>query len=131
MSEEAIPRPCCLSLQGRSHQPACAYARSDGEGVKLDGGKPRTDLLPGDALLEVSAVLDYGAKKYAERNWEKGMAWGRLSSAALRHLWAWAGGEDQDSESGHRHLAHFACCALMLLALVRRGVGTDDRQVLK
>ena len=30
------------------------------EGVKLDTGKPRTDLLPFDALLEVSEVLDYG-----------------------------------------------------------------------
>lgn len=100
------------------------------EGVKLDAGKPRTDLLPGDALLEVSAVLDYGARKYAERNWEKGMAWGRLSGAALRHLWAWARGEDVDPESGHRHLAHFACCALMLLALTMRGVGADDRTIM-
>lgn len=95
--------------------------------VKADAGKPRTDLLPFDALLEVAEVLDYGAKKYAERNWEKGLAWGRLVGAALRHLWAWCGGEERDPESGHRHLAHFACCALMLLASVKRGVGVDDR----
>jgi hypothetical protein len=99
------------------------------EGVKFDQGKPRTDLLPFDALLDVAAVLDYGAKKYAARNWEKGMGWGRLVAASMRHLWAWCGGQDRDEESGHHHLAHFACCSLMLLALVRRNVGTDDRTV--
>ncbi len=104
------------------------------EGVKLDAGKPRADLLPADALLEVAAVLDYGAKKYAARNWEKGMAWGRLSGALLRHLFAWMGGEERDPESGLRHLAHAACCALMLQALTLRAVGTkalsnDDRGV--
>ena len=98
------------------------------EGVKSDTGKARTDLLPADALLEVAGVLDYGAKKYAARNWEKGMACGRLTGAALRHLIAWMGGEDVDPESGHRHLAHFACCALMLCALTKRGVGEDDRR---
>lgn len=98
------------------------------EGVKLDSGKPRTDLLPFDALTDVADVLDYGAKKYAARNWELGMAWGRLVGAALRHLFAWCGGQETDPESGKHHLAHFACCALMLLALVKRGVGTDDRK---
>lgn len=55
------------------------------------------------------------------------MAWGRLLAAALRHLFAWAQGDDFDRESGRRHLAHAACCVLMLLALVMRGVGKDDR----
>ncbi len=98
------------------------------EGRKDDGGKPRMDLLPFDALLDVADVLDYGAKKYAARNWEKGMLWGRMSGAALRHLGRWMTGENVDPESGRHHLAHFACCALMLLALAKRNVGTDDRK---
>lgn len=101
-------------------------ARGDG-GQKYDQGKPRTDLLPFDALTEVAAVLGYGAEKYSARNWERGITWGRLLGALLRHTYAWAGGEEHDGESGHRHLAHAACCALMLLALTMRGVGTDDR----
>ena len=101
------------------------------EGVKLDAGKPRWDLLPFDALDEVAIVLDYGAQKYAARNWEKGMAWGRLLAAALRHLAKWAIGHDLDAESGLPHLSHAACCVLMLLALHKRGVGTDDREVAK
>ncbi len=99
------------------------------EGRKDDGAKPRWDLLPFDALDEVAIVLKYGAEKYAARNWEKGMAWGRLLGAALRHLSAWAIGIEIDAESGLPHLSHAACCVLMLLALAKRGVGTDDRVV--
>lgn len=95
---------------------------------KFDDEKPRWDLLPFDALDEVAEVLRYGAKKYAARNWELGMRWGRLLAASLRHLTLWARGQDRDSESGHHHLAHAACCVLMLLALVRRKVGKDDRR---
>lgn len=101
------------------------------EGVKDDDGKARWDLLPFDAVDCVADVLHYGAKKYAPRNWEKGMGWGRLFGAALRHLAAWATGNDLDAESGHPHLAHAACCILMLLALELRGVGTDDRKIIR
>lgn len=101
------------------------------EGRKFDSEKPRWDLLPFDALDDVAMVLKYGAKKYADRNWEKGMAWGRLLGAGLRHASAWALGQDLDAESGLPHLAHAACCFLMLLALVRRREGTDDRKVLR
>jgi hypothetical protein len=100
------------------------------EGVKHDQEKARWDLLPFDALDEVAIVLRYGAQKYAARNWEHGMAWGRLLAAALRHLAAWAIGIEVDEESKLPHLSHAACCVLMLLALAKRGVGTDDRQVL-
>lgn len=101
----------------------------DGEAVKQDQDKPRWDLVPFDALDEVAQVFTYGARKYADRNWERGMAWGRLLAAALRHLAAWARGEDHDPESGHRHLAHAGCCVLMLLSLTMRGHGTDDRKL--
>lgn len=101
------------------------------EGRKDDAGKPPLDLLPFDALEGVGAVLAFGAKKYARHNWALGMEWGRLAAAALRHLGRWLCGEDRDAESGLPHLDHFACCALMLSALVRRGVGTDDRHKLE
>lgn len=97
------------------------------EGRKDDAGKARWDLLPFDALDEVAIVLKYGAEKYAPRNWEKGMAWGRLLGAALRHLASWSIGREYDPESKLPHLSHAACCVLMLLALHKRNVGTDDR----
>lgn len=97
------------------------------EGRKDDIGKERFDLLPWDAVRDVAGVLEYGARKYADRNWERGMAWGRLVGALGRHVAAWMGGQDTDPESGLHHLSHAACCALMLRALVMRKKGTDDR----
>ena len=107
--------------------PKETFGPLDGAGVKYDTGKPRWDLLPPDALDDVARVLSYGADKYAARNWEKGMDWGRLSAALQRHLAAFSMGEDIDPESGLHHLAHMSCCALMLHALFLRGDGTDDR----
>lgn len=106
------------------------FAPLDGEGVKFDTGKPRWDLLPPDSLNSVAAVLSYGAEKYAPRNWEKGMAWGRLIAAQKRHLAAFEMGEIIDPESGLPHLAHASCCALMLQALVMRQIGDDDRALI-
>lgn len=95
--------------------------------IKFDQGKPRPELLPADALEEVSWVLAYGATKYADHNWARGMNWSRLVGAAMRHLLAFTRGEDNDPETGRSHLAHAACCVLFLLALVLRGKGADDR----
>lgn len=97
------------------------------EGLKFDEGKVRLDLLPFDALTEVAKVLTHGANKYGDRNWEKGMKWGRLLGAALRHLFAWARREDLDPETGLSHLAHAACSVLFLLTYTLRGIDGDDR----
>ena len=84
-------------------------------------------LLPTKATLKVARVLSFGAKKYGDHNWLQGMRWTRLSSACLRHLFAWIGGEDKDPESGISHLAHAACNLLMLLEYEERGIGENDR----
>jgi hypothetical protein len=78
-------------------------------------------------MEEVLKVLSYGANKYSERNWEKGMDWSRAFSAMMRHMWAWWAGEDHDGETGLSHLAHAACCVLFLLAYSKRFDGYDDR----
>lgn len=100
------------------------------EGIKHDDGKPEWDLLPMDAINEVARVLTYGKKKYAARNWEKGMAWGRLIGASMRHIAAFMKGEEKDPESGEHHLAHAACDVLFVLAYYLRNIGKDDRKPL-
>ena len=84
--------------------------------------KPRTDLLPVDALLAVSRVLGDGAAEHGERTWEAGRPAWKDYGAALRHLWAWWSGEDRCPSSGHPHLAHAAARVLILLALHLRGL---------
>jgi len=95
--------------------------------VKHDSDKPSTDLLPFTALIAVSRVMGSGSKKYGPHNWKGGFAWRRLLGAALRHLFDWARGINRDPETGESHLAHAACCVLMLLEHEAEGLGADDR----
>lgn len=97
------------------------------EGRKDDAEKLPLHLLPPDALSEIARVLDFGARKYEPRNWERGMAWSRLYGALLRHMLAWWSGEQADRETGLPHLAHAACCVLFLLSYEKRNAGEDDR----
>ena len=96
---------------------------------KQDGGKPRMDLIAPEMLFGVAEVLRFGAAKYAERNWEAGMSWGRCFGALMRHLWAWWRGEANDPETGFSHLWHAACCLMFLIAYEERKIGTDDRKI--
>lgn len=103
------------------------YMTLPDEGVKHDGDKLPWHLIPWDALQEVVKVLQFGERKYAARNWEKGMAWHRLIRAAIGHTIEFARGRNKDPESNLHPLAHAACCILFLIAYDVRGVGTDDR----
>jgi len=106
-------------------------------GRKDDTDKPRMDLIPPEAMFALATILTFGAVKYADRNWEKGMSWGRIFGAAMRHAWAWWGGKgpttksflfgDTDAETGHSHLWHLLCCVAFLIAYEERGIGEDDR----
>lgn len=83
---------------------------------------------PWRGLVEVARVLDFGAKKYAPRNWELGIAHSRTFAAAMRHLCARAGGETLDPETGLDHYAHAACEIMFALAFAVRGrTDLDDR----
>lgn len=98
------------------------------EGKKFDENKPRMDLLPMDALLEVAKVLTFGSKKYGDRNWEQGIDPQRLRAAQLRHDAAAELGEYTDAESGLPHVAHKATDALMELALRIRTLSSFERE---
>ena len=95
-------------------------------GNHFDVGKTRYDLVPIDALEEEAKVWAYGAGKYGDGNWEKGIKWSRLFASTLRHLFQWWRGEDTDKESGLLHLAHVRCCVGMLIGL-RNKRSLDNR----
>lgn len=90
-------------------------------GTKFDQGKLRWDLVPPE-FEEVVKVLTFGANKYEDRNWEKGINYGRLIAACLRHLFSWIRGERLDPETGLHHLAHLGCDVLFLLTYEQRGM---------
>lgn len=97
------------------------------EGKKFDSEKLPLHLLPFDALEEIARILQFGAAKYSERNWEAGMDWHRLFAALMRHMWDWWQCRGTDPETGRSHLAHAGCCILFLIAYELRGVGKDTR----
>lgn len=97
------------------------------EGRKDDAGKVRIELIPPELIFAVGDILAFGANKYEDRNWERGMNWSRVFGSLMRHLWAWWAGEKADAETGKSHLWHAGCCIAFLIAYEERKIGNDDR----
>ena len=87
-------------------------------GIKYDGEKPKMNLLPPKAIVEISKVLTFGAEKYDAENWRKlDDLQNRYTAGALRHIFAHMDGEELDSETNLSHLAHAMCCLLFKLEI--------------
>ena len=128
MAKGQIPCQHCGVGEGMIHYPDCGrHGLQPVEGWKDDSGKARHDLIPPELPDAVAQVLAFGAGKYGERNWERGMNWGRPFAALMRHMWAWWRGESADPETGMSHLWHAACCIMFLVAYEERKIGRDDR----
>lgn len=56
-------------------------------------GKPRFDLISAPALSRLAQHMSNGAKKYGDRNWEKGIPTSRCLASAMRHLYSWVTGD--------------------------------------
>lgn len=96
---------------------------SDYNAKKHDMGKLRMDLFPVETMESISAVLTYGAEKYAAHSWRTVPdAIPRYVAAMLRHYVAWKKGEMLDAESGLPHTSHMACNAMFIDALVKQDV---------
>jgi hypothetical protein len=99
------------------------------EGNKLDSHKVRIELLPPFALEKIAEVFTFGAKKYSEWNWAKGLKYSRIYGALLRHLFLWYKGENLDKETGKSHLYHAGCCVMMLIETEEFRKDLDDRPI--
>jgi len=75
---------------------------------KMDQGKVQPTLVYRSLVEAVARVREHGAKKYGgTESWQK-VASSRYIDALLRHVLAFAGGEELDAESGMHHLWHAA-----------------------
>lgn len=93
-------------------------------------GVPYFRQLPLEALAAGAAALEYGAKKYDNRNWEKGLPYQQMIDSLKRHIEDFERGRDNDDGEGGSGLPHVALImssAIMLSASVIRGIGQDDR----
>lgn len=103
-----------------------ATPKADGGGLRYNAEKNRLDLLPIEWSLAIGEVMTAGAKKYAARNWERGMSWSIMVGCSLRHLYKFMSGERYDPETGCHHLAHCAWNILALMSYDVREIGTND-----
>jgi hypothetical protein len=76
---------------------------------RYNKGKPRLGLIPPQIIEGLGYVLAFGAEKYDENNWKKGLTDEECLSSCLRHITKFQRGEMYDDESGIHHLAHAAC----------------------
>lgn len=86
--------------------------------------------IPLEALAAAAASLEYGAIKYAHRNWEKGLPWQQMIDSLKRHIDDFERGIDYDDAEGGSGLPHVCmimASAMMLTASVIRNIGEDDR----
>ena len=81
-------------------------------------GKGRTDLLPMVALLRLSRHYEVGAVKYGLRNWEKGIPVSSFMDSAIRHIFCYMMGWDDED--------HLAAAAFNVLGAMQMEEANPD-----
>lgn len=82
------------------------------------GGKGRFDLLSPIWIRRLALLLERGALKYGDRNWEKGMPVSRYLDSALRHIYDYMEGK---REEDHLVQAAWNCLsAVHVIEMVER-----------
>ena len=82
------------------------------------------------AIAHESLAMYDGVLKYGYRNWRKKRVIATIYiDATIRHLNAWAEGEEYADDSGIHHLGHARACLGILLDAQETGNLVDDRAV--
>ena len=87
----------------------------------------RFDLIPASPLWELAEHYGMGAQKYADDNWRKGYDWKHSFAALMRHAWAFWRGEDNDPETGSKHIIAAAWHCFTLAEFMRTMRDKDHR----
>lgn len=80
--------------------------------MRFNEGKLKWSLVHYESLEPMIKVLEFGAKKYAPRNWQKSMDLSEILESMQRHLAALMDGQDCDPETGISHMGHIQCNAM-------------------
>lgn len=97
------------------------------QGLRFNTGKLRWSLVDFESLVPMVQVLEFGAQKYDDHNWKKGMPITQISESLMRHSFAFLGGEDNDRESGLPHIGHILCNAMFISYMIKNCNEHDDR----
>lgn len=125
IDNDEVNRECGITL---TYLEKMVQVKLEGS-IKKDEGKPDYTMLTLEMIDLVSKVRMFGAKKYARGNFKKtGFKYTRSLAAALRHIYAFLNGEDNDPESGLSHLGHAICCIEHLIYDTKHHPSNDDRK---
>lgn len=94
---------------------------------RFNKDKPQWSLVDFESFEPMIKVLEFGAKKYAPFNWQKGFDQRILMESLLRHAFAYLSGEEEDPESGLSHIGHIQCNAMFLAFNAKHHPDKDTR----
>ena len=97
------------------------------QATRHNKGKLRWSLVDFKSLEDLVKVLEFGAKKYGDDNWKKGLPTTEICESMLRHTFAFMQGEDNDTESGISHIGHIMCNVMFLAHMIREKKEFDNR----
>jgi len=80
--------------------------------MRFNDGKVDWSQMHYESMEPMIRVLEFGARKYAKKNWMKDMPITDILNSMQRHLAALMDGEVVDAESGIAHMGHVQCNAM-------------------
>tara|TARA_R110000787_G_scaffold145603_3_gene259428 strand:- start:25 stop:396 length:372 start_codon:yes stop_codon:yes gene_type:complete len=98
-------------------------------GARFNTGKLKWSLVSWKALAPMVRVLMFGAEKYDDHNWKKGLKYTEVTESLQRHLNAFIEGEENDPESKLSHVGHILCNAMFLSYMSMYKKDMDDRYI--
>jgi hypothetical protein len=96
------------------------------QGLRYNNGKLRWSLVHFKSIEPLVRVLMFGATKYDDNNWKKGLPPKEVLESMQRHLAALIDGEINDPESGLPHIGHIQCNAMFYQFFQDRCCGKWD-----
>ena len=106
------------------------HPKSESGAMRESLGVPYFSQVPLEAVGAGAAALEYGAIKYDNRNWEKGLPWQQMIDSLKRHIDDFERGHNYDdgkNGSGMHQTCMIMASAMMLCASVIRDIGEDNR----
>jgi len=92
--------------------------------------KSQLSLVPIEALEACADAFADGSRKYGRNSFTTmDIEWSQCIDSLLRHVHAFASGEDVASDSGVSHLGHAMARCAMLIYWQKWSVGTDNRRL--
>jgi hypothetical protein len=90
--------------------------------------KPPMSCVPANVLAEIGVAMHEGVTKYGRHNWRTAEVVASIYyDAALRHLFSWWEGQDEDPDSGVHHVTKAIAGLIVLRDAMMYGAIDDDR----